>query len=47
MENKKTIVAIELGSSKISGAAARRNEDGVLEVLAYEKKKKRRSSVYR
>ena len=35
MENKKTIVAIELGSSKISGAAARKNEDGVLEVLAY------------
>lgn len=34
MENEKVIVAIELGSSKISGAAARRIVNGGLEVLA-------------
>ncbi len=32
---EKTIVAVELGSSKISGVAGRVNADGSLEVLAY------------
>lgn len=35
MENEKVVVAIELGSSKISGAAASKGPDGRLEVLAY------------
>lgn len=34
MEKDKTIVAIELGSSKISGAAARKNADGRIEIIA-------------
>ena len=34
MNNDKVIVAIDLGSSKISGAAARKGTDGSLEVLA-------------
>lgn len=34
MDDDKITVAIELGSSRISGAAARRNPDGRLEVLA-------------
>lgn len=32
--NSKIVVAVELGSSKLSGAAARKNEDGSLEVIA-------------
>ena len=35
MENEKTIVAIELGSSKISGVAGQIMTDGSLKVLAY------------
>lgn len=34
MDKDKIVVAIELGSSKISGAAARKNADGRLEVIA-------------
>ena len=34
MDKNKIVVAIELGSSKISGAAARKNADGRLEVIA-------------
>ena len=32
---KAFIVAIELGSSKISGVAGRRNNDGTMQILAY------------
>ena len=35
MENDKVIVAIELGSSKISGVAGQIKADGSLKVLAY------------
>jgi cell division protein FtsA len=35
MENDKTIVAIELGSSKISGVAGQIQSDGSLKVMAY------------
>ena len=35
MENDKVIVAIELGSSKISGVAGQILADGSLKVLAY------------
>ena len=35
MENDKVIVAIELGSSKISGVAGQIMTDGSLKVLAY------------
>lgn len=35
MDTEKTIVAIELGSSRISGVAGQRQPDGTLKVLAY------------
>ena len=35
MEKDNVVVAIELGSSKISGAAASRNQEGGMEILAY------------